>query len=79
MDLETHEIFIERNVQFVESSPNLSFNPLYTSYIVETDNDTSNSDLIDSDMWDPIDRYRERSYHHHIQHAYIVTVIGPTQ
>ena len=30
MDYETHEIFIERNVHFEESSPSLSSNPLHT-------------------------------------------------
>ena len=61
MDLETHEIFIERNFHFEESSPSLSSNPLYTSYIVETDSDNNDSDSIDSYMWDPIDRCRTRS------------------
>ena len=43
MGLETHEIFVEKYVYFEESSPSLSSNPLYTSYIVETDSDTSDS------------------------------------
>ena len=77
MDPESHEIFIERNVHFEESSPRLSSNPLHISYIVETDSDNSDSDSIDSDMCDPIDRCRTRSHHQHIPHAYISTVIGP--
>ena len=44
MNLETHEIFVEKDVNFEESSPRLSSNPLYTSYIVETNSDTSDSD-----------------------------------
>ena len=55
MDPETHEIFIERDVQFEEISPNLSSIPLCTSYIVGIDSDTNNCDSIDLDMWDPID------------------------
>ena len=31
IDPETHEIFIERNVHFEESSPSLSSNPLHNS------------------------------------------------
>ena len=50
MDPETHEIFIERNIHFEESSPSLSSNPLHTSYIVETDSDNSDSDSTDLDM-----------------------------
>ena len=48
MDPETHEIFIEKDVHFEESSPNLSSNPLHTSYIVEIDSDTSDSASTDS-------------------------------
>ena len=59
MDLETHEIFVQKDVHFEESSPRLSSNPLRTSYIVESNSDTSNSASIDSNMWGPIDRYRE--------------------
>ena len=58
MDPETHEIFIERNVHFEKILPSLSSNPLHTSYIVETDSDNSDNDSIDSNMWDPIERYR---------------------
>ena len=50
MDPETHEIFIERNFHFEESSPSLSSNPLHTSYIVETDSDNSDNNSIDLDM-----------------------------
>ena len=32
-----------------------------TSYIVEIDSDTSDNDSIDLDIWDPIEKYRERS------------------
>ena len=41
MDPETHTIFLEKDVHFEESSPNLSSSPLRTSYIVETNSDTS--------------------------------------
>ena len=61
MDLETHEIFIERNVQFEESSPSLSSNPLHASYIVETDTDNSDSGSRISLVRDPSDRRRTRS------------------
>ena len=50
-----------------------------TSCIVEIDSDTSNSASTNSDMWGPIDRYKERSQHQKISHAHIATVIGPTQ
>ena len=63
IDPKTHEIFIERNVHFKESSPSLSTNPLHTSYIVEIDSDTSDSVSKNSYMWGPIDRYRETSHH----------------
>ena len=49
-----------------------------TSCIVETDSDTRNSDSIDSDMWGPIDKYRERSQHQQIPRAHIATMIDPT-
>ena len=61
IDTETHEIFVEKDVHFEKSSHNLSSNPVPTPYIVETDSDTGDSDSKDSNMWDPIDRYRERS------------------
>ena len=77
MDPETHEIFIERNVHFEESSPSLSSNPLHTSHIMETDSDNSDSDSTDLDMWDPVDRCITRSHHQHIPHAYISIVIDP--
>ena len=63
MDPKTHEIFVEKDVHFEESSPTLSSNPLHTSYIVETDSDTSDSASIDSDMWGSIDSCSERSHH----------------
>ena len=56
MDPKTHDIFIERNVHFEESSPSLSSNPLHTSYIVETDSDNSDSDSIGSLVGDPSNR-----------------------
>ena len=77
MDPETHEIFVEKDVHFEESSPSLSSNPLYTSYIVETDSDTSDSASIDSDKWGSIDSSNERSHHQSTPHAYIATVKGP--
>ena len=40
MDPETHEIFVEKDVHFEESSPSLSSTPLCTSYTMETDSDT---------------------------------------
>ena len=61
MDPKTHEIFVEKDVHFEESLTTLSSNPLRTSYIVETDSNTNDSDSIDSDMWDPIDSCSERS------------------
>ena len=48
MDPETHEIFVEKDVHFEESSPSLSSNPPHTSYIVETDNNNSDNGSIGS-------------------------------
>ena len=59
MDPETHEIFIERNFHFEESSPSLSSNLLCTSYIVEIDSEKMDSDSIDLDMGDSIASYRK--------------------
>ena len=42
-NLETREIFIERNVHFEEILPSLSFNPLHTSYIMEIDSENNDS------------------------------------
>ena len=50
MDLETHQIFVEKDAHFEESSPSLSSSPLYTSYIVETNSDTNDNASKDSDM-----------------------------
>ena len=50
MDPKTHEIFTERNVHFEESSLSLSFNPLRTSYIVETDSATNDSDSMNLEI-----------------------------
>ena len=61
LDPETHQIFVEKDVHFEESSPILSSNPLRTSYHVETDSDFSDSASTDSDTWGSIDSYRERS------------------
>ena len=77
MDPKTHEIFIERNIHFEESSPSLSSNPLHTSYIVEIDSENSDSDSTGSLVEDPSDRQRTRSQHQHIPHAYFSIVIGP--
>jgi hypothetical protein len=70
---------VEKDVLFEESSPSLSSTPLHTSYSVETDSDTSDSASIDLDTWSSIDSYSERSLHQFSPHAYIATVIGPTQ
>ena len=67
------------HLPFEESSPNLYFNPLYTSYTVETDSDTSDSASIDLDMWVSIKSYSERSLYQYSPHAYISIVKGPTQ
>jgi hypothetical protein len=79
LDLETHQIFVEKDVHFEESSPSLSSTPLHRSYSVETDSDTSDNASIDLDMWISIDSYTERSLHQFSPHAYIATVIGPAQ
>ena len=63
MDLETHEIFVEKDVHFEECSPNLSSHSLHTSYVVENDDDTNNSALIDSYTLGSIDSYSERLQH----------------
>ena len=57
----SHEIFVEKDVHFEESSPSLSSNPLHTSYIVETDSDTSDSASKNLDTWGYIDSCSERS------------------
>ncbi len=77
LDLETHQIFVEKDVHFEKSSPRLSFTPLHTSYNVETDSDSSDSASTYSDTWIFFDRYNERSLHQFSPHAYIATVIGP--
>ena len=79
MDLETHQIFMEKDVHFEESSPSLSSNPLHTSYHVEIHSDTNDIASTDSNMWGSIDSCSEWSWHQHLPHAYIATVIGPTQ
>ena len=61
MDLDTHEIFVEKDVHFEKSSPKLSSILLHTSCIVENDSDTSDSASIDSDTWGSIDICSERS------------------
>ena len=76
MDLESQEIFVEKDVHFEESSLSLSSNPLRTSYAVETDSDTSDSASTDSDTWGSINTYNERSRHQHFPYAYIAIVIG---
>ena len=77
MDPETQHIFVEKDVHFEESSPSLSSNPLYTSYHVETDSDTSDSASTDLDTWGSIDSSSERSHHHSTTHAYIATMKVP--
>ena len=78
LDPETHQIFVEKDVHFEESSPSLSSNSLRTSYHVETDSDTNDSALTNSDTWGSIDNCSERLLHQYSPHAYIATVIGPS-
>ena len=60
MDPKTHEIFIERNSHFEESSPSLSSNHLHDSHIVETDTDNSDSDSKGSLLGDPFEKCKTR-------------------
>ena len=78
LDPKTNQIFVEKDVHFEESSPRLSSNPLFTSYIVEIDSDTSDSASTNLDTWGSIDSCSKRSRHQHSPHEYIATVIGPT-
>ena len=55
MDPETHEIFMEKDVHFEESSPSLSSTPLCTSYTMETGSDFRDGSSIDSNTWGSID------------------------
>ena len=66
-------------MHFEESSPNLSFNPLHTSYHMETDSDSSDSASIDSDTWGFVDNCNVQSLYQYSPHAYIAIVIGPAQ
>ena len=77
MDLETHKIFVEKDVHFEESSPSLSSTPLCTSYTMETDSDTRDIASTDLDMWGSINSCIKRSQHQSSPHAYIATVKGP--
>ena len=79
MDPETHQIFVDKDVHFEESSPNLSSNPLHTSYHVENDSDTSDSASTNLDMWGSVDSCSEQSLYQYSPHAYIATVIDPEQ
>ena len=79
LDPETHQIFVEKDVHFEERSPSLSSNPLRTSYCVEIDSDTSDSASKNSDMLGSINNFNKRSWHQYYPHAYIATMIGPTQ
>ena len=63
LDPKTHEIFVEKDIHFKESSPSLSSTPLRILYTVETHSDTSDHSLIDSNMWGSIDSCSERSWH----------------
>ena len=63
LDPKTHQIFVEKDVHFEESSPSLSSTPVRTSYSVETDRDSSDSASTDLDTWSSIDSYSERSLH----------------
>ena len=78
MDPKKHQIFVEKDVHFEESSPSLSSNPLHTLYHVETNSDTNDSASIDLDMWVSIDSCSERSQHQYAPNAYIARVIGST-
>ena len=77
MDPETHEIFVEKDVHFEESSPNLSSTPLRTSYIVEINSDFSDGSSTDSDSWGSSDSCI--SHHQSNPHAYIAIVTGRVQ
>ena len=77
LDPETHQIFVEKDVHFEESSPNLSSNPLRTSYRVETDTDFSDSASTDSDTWGSVDNCSENSLYQSSPPAYIAIVTGP--
>ena len=77
LDPETHQIFVEKDVQFEESSPSLSSNPLHTSYCVETNSDTSDSASTDSNMWGFVDSCSEKSLYQYSPHVYIATMKGP--
>ena len=79
MDPETHQIFVEKDVHFEESSPSLSSNPLHTSYHVETYSDTNDSASTDSNTWGSIDNCSKKSQHYSNPHAYIAIVKGPSQ
>ena len=77
MDPETHQIFVEKDVHFEESSPSLSSTPLHTAYTVETDSDFSEGSSSASDSWRSPDSCSPR--HQPTAHAYIATVTGPLQ
>ena len=77
MDLETHEIFVEKDVNFEEGSPSLSSTPLHASYIVETDSDFNDGSSSTLDLWGSIDSCSPR--HQPTPHAYIAIVTGPLQ
>ena len=79
MDPETHEIFVEKDVHFEESSPSLSSTPLRTSYTVEIDSDFSDGSSFDSDSWGSLDSCSEESRHQFSPHAYIATVTNLAQ
>ena len=77
MDLKKHHIFLEKDVHFEDSSPNLSSNPLRTSYRMEIDGDTSDSASTDSDTWGFFDSCSEKSLPQYSPHVYIAIVTGP--
>ena len=77
LDPETHQIFMEKDVHFEESSPILSSNPLHTSYHVETDTDFSDSASIALDMWASFDSCSKHSLYQSSPPTYIATMIGP--
>ena len=64
-------------MHFEESSPNLSSNPLRTSYRVETDTDFSDSASIALDMWGSFNNCSEHSLYQSSPPAYIAIVAGP--
>ena len=72
MDPDTHQFFVEKDVHFEESSPILSSTPLRTSYIVETNSDTSDSALMD-ETHGVLSKIAVRGHDINILHMHIFT------